>query len=398
MNKKISVVGIGMDGEKTLTFEAKHIIENAEVLIGASRMLKPFEYLGKDTFVSYKSQDIVNYINECSYKKIAVLMSGDCGFYSGAEGILPMLGGYDTEAVCGISTPVYFCAKLKIPWQNVKFVSLHGKDGNIIRNVCSNEYTFFLLGGDIDPGAICRKLCEYKLGETNVYIGENFGSEAEHIKIGKASDFTEIITERLCAVIVHNENFERYLKCCIEDSEFVRGKVPMTKSEVRGICVSKLEISRCSVCWDIGCGTGSVAIEMAVRCPDGKVYAIDKNPDAIALTDENRHKFGCDNIEIIEGNAESSLVSLPAPDRVFIGGSGGMLREVVKEAINKNPSVKIIITAVSLETLCESKDIFEKLGADTEIIQAAVTRTRKIGSHTMFNAENPIFIIRGEIK
>lgn len=398
MSKRINIIGIGMDGTETLTKKALQAIENAQILIGAQRMLDCFLKLGKPVFCSYKSKEIAEFIKECEYEKIAVLMSGDCGFYSGAERLLPLIDDFETKVICGISTPVYFASKLKIAWQNMKFVTLHGVGGNIVRHVCSNPVTFFLLGGEITPKYICKRLCEYRLGDSTVHIGENFGGSNERITTGMAKELTEIETDKLCAVIVCNENHEKNLRSCIPDSEFIRGSVPMTKSEVRSVCVAKLEIDSDSICWDIGCGTGSVAIEMAFRCPDGRVYAVEKNEEAVSLTSENRIKFGCDNIEIISGNAESVIETLPVPDCVFIGGSGSSLEQIIMKVIEKNPLAKIVATAVSLETLNQCIEIFDRIGVETEIIQLAVTRTRKVGRHTMLAAENPIFIIRRNFK
>jgi precorrin-6Y C5,15-methyltransferase (decarboxylating) len=393
MNKKISIVGTGMNGFETMTTAALNAVKNADVIIGAKRMVSLSDRLDKPVFISYDSHEIADYISNCNYEKIAVLMSGDCGFYSGAEKLIHLMKGYDTEIICGISSPVYFCSKLQIPWQNVRFVNLHGAENSIVRHVCANENTFFLMGGKIKPMDICERLCEYRMNDVDVYIGENLGYENERILRGKATDFIGTETENLCVMLVHNQEYERHIKSCIPDDEFIRGNVPMTKSIVRSVCVSKLEIAHNSVCWDIGSGTGSVSVEMAMKCADGRVYAVERNHDAVILTDKNRHKFGCDNIEIINSDAENT--DLPVPDCVFIGGSGGKLEKIISAAYGKNPDANIIITAVSLETLNAGMEIFEKYGVKSEVTQIAVTGTRKIGHHTMLNAENPIFIIRG---
>ena len=108
---KIYIVGIGMDGKKTLTAEAEKAIENADVIIGAKRMTEPFSGLGKQMSESWKTDDICAFLDECKCDTAAVLMSGDCGFYSGAQQLKTSLSGYDTEIISGISTPVYMCAK-----------------------------------------------------------------------------------------------------------------------------------------------------------------------------------------------------------------------------------------------------------------------------------------------
>jgi precorrin-6Y C5,15-methyltransferase (decarboxylating) len=170
----------------------------------------------------------------------------------------------------------------------------------------------------------------------------------------------------------------------------------MTKSEIRSSVISKLDIGRNDICWDIGCGTGSVSVEMALQCYDGAVYAVDKNDEAVKLSAENAFRFGCDNIKIISGEATQVISDFPAPDRVFIGGSCGKIKEIMNAVYDKNICAEIVITAVSLETLNEAVEAFSHFKVyNPEIVQIAVTRTRKLGNHTMLSAENPIFIIKG---
>jgi len=393
---KIYIIGIGVEGRKTLTAEAKTVIENADLLIGAERMLEPFLTLKKEYFINWKSEEISEYLSKKSVGTAAVLMSGDCGFYSGAQQLISALSDYETEIISGISSPVYFCSKIKKPWQDMRFISLHGADGNIVRNICRNELCFFLLGGDVTPSKICDKLCEYGRDKIKVYIGENLGYENEKIRSGTVADFTGIECEKLCVIVTENADFERSVPCGINDGDFIRSNVPMTKSEIRNTVISKLNIGRNDVCWDIGCGTGSVSVEIALQCFDGRVYAIDKNEEAIELTAKNAHKFGCDNIEIISGNAPEILSELPGPDKIFIGGSCGKIREILSAAYEKNCNSEVVITAVSLETLNEAVSAFADFGIDSpEIVQLAVTRTKRLGNHTLLSAENPIFIIKG---
>lgn len=392
---KIYIIGTGMDGSETLTAEAAEKIRSADVLIGAGRVLKPFLSCSKPVFSSWKSEEICEFIGKNHYETVAVLMSGDCGFFSGAEKLVQALKVYDTEIICGISSHVYFCSKIKIPWQDMNFISLHGANGNIIRNICRNKYCFFLLGGDITPAHICRKICEYDLKNINVYIGENLALENEKIYSGKAQDFTETMCSKLCVMITENKNYEHGFLSGISDNDFIRGDVPMTKSEVRSVVISKLNIGANDICWDVGCGTGSVSVEMALHCYNGTVFSVDKNASAIDLTIKNKYKFGCDNINVFHENAPECLIDFPAPNRVFIGGSCGKIGEIISTVYNKNPNADIVITAVSLETLEASINALKNFEIVPEVVQIAVTRTNKIDSHTMFAAENPVFIIKG---
>ena len=391
---KIYIVGIGMEGVKTLTKDAEKAVCEAEVLIGAERMLAPFSAYGKTEFMEYRSEEIVRYLEENKPSSAAVLMSGDCGFFSGAKRLSEQLSEYAPEIICGISSPVYLCAKLGKDWSDCCFVSLHGKKANIVRNVKTHRNTFFLLGGDITAADICRRLCTYDMGDIIVHIGEDLGYENERISSGKASEFADITTSGLCVMLCENGGYEKAVLSGIPDDLFIRGSVPMTKSEVRTVAVAGLGICDDSVCWDIGSGTGSVAVEMAVRCGNGLVCAGEKNSEAVELIEKNRIRFGCDNIEIYSGNSADVIDDLPVPDVVFVGGSGGQLFDIIDKAYSINHNIRLTVTAVSLETLSECTAIFDKLGLEAEITQIAVTRTRKVGKHTMLSAENPVYIIK----
>lgn len=387
MSRKISIVGAGMDGQCTLTAQGLEAVKNADILIGAKRMTDMFADLKKPVCGLYLSKDIAEYINGCGYENIAVIMSGDCGFYSGARGLAEYFPY--AEIIPGISSPVYFAARLKMPWSGFKMISLHGADVPVVRHVRSNRQVFALLGKEDQAARVCRKLCEYNMPNVTVHVGEDLGLAGEKIVSGKASELCSLSSSPLSVMLIENPEYEKYVPLGIPDGEFIRGNVPMTKSDIRAAVISRLNIPTDGICWDVGSGTGSVSVEMAVRCPDGRVYAAEKNSEAAELSRENFRKFGCDNISLSCKEAPEALKDFPPPDCVFIGGSGGKLREIIKLADEKNSKVNIVITAVSLETLAECSHLGE-----CEITQLAVTGTRKIGSHTMLTAENPVYIIR----
>lgn len=394
---KVCIVGTGMDGENTLTRQAEKIINGSELLIGAERMLKPFIQSGKKIFVSYKPQEIAQKLNSSECSSAAVLMSGDCGFFSGTRKLLPLLEKHDVQVIAGISSVSYFCSRIGMSYEKMKFVTLHGRSSNIAVNVKMNESCFFLLGGDMTASQVCRRLCEYGMGGVNVHIGTDFGYENEQLISGKACELADISVDGLAVLITENPDALRYIPSAISDDCFIRGEIPMTKAEVRGTAVSKLNICPDSVVWDIGCGTGSVSVEAAFRCPDGKVMAIDKKADAVNLTIENAHLFGCDNIEAAEGICPEKTKDMPIPDKVFIGGSSGNMEAIFEAVYSKNMGADIVVTAVSLETLNEAVQCFERFSVMPEIVQLAVTRTKKIGTHTMLQAQNPVFIISGRL-
>ena len=392
---KIYIVGIGMDGEKTLTAEAKNAIENADLIIGAKRITKPFASLGKNTFECWKADDIRSHLNSSDCSTAAVLMSGDCGFFSGAEALVRYLREYDTEIIAGISTPVYMCSKLGIPWQDMHFVSLHGIDANIATNVRRYAKCFLLLGGSVTPADICKRLCEYSLSSITVHIGARLAYADERMISAPACELTEVSCDGLCAVITENPVPENRTCTGIHDSRFERGNVPMTKSEIRAVLASKLGICYNDIVWDIGCGTGSVSVECALAAYDGTVFAVDKNDEAVALTKRNARKFSCDNIRVISGSAPDVLPGLARPDKVFIGGANGNISAILDAAYEGDNSPEVVISAVSLETLNEATASMKAHNMTPEITQISAVRSRVLGSHTMPDPQSPVFIIEG---
>ncbi|WP_297959578.1 precorrin-6y C5,15-methyltransferase (decarboxylating) subunit CbiE [uncultured Ruminococcus sp.] len=394
---KVYIVGTGTDGGKTLTAEAKKAINAADVLIGAGRMVEGYRDCGKTVLEEYRSGEIRRFLEEGCFGTAAVLMSGDCGFFSGAAALAEALEDFDTEIICGIASPVYLFSKLKMDWSDCNFVSLHGRSGNIVRAVCAHRLTFFLLGGEITAAQVCQRLCEYGRGAVKVYIGERLGYPDERIISGRAEELTETDASGLCVLLAENPDYERGIPGFIPDESFIRGSVPMTKAEVRCLAVAGLDIGRDDICWDIGGGTGSVSVAMALQCERGRVFSVEREPVAAELIRSNLRKFGCDNIEVREGDAVDTAAELPVPDCVFVGGSGGKLRDIVMTAAAKNSNIRLTVTAVSLETLSECTAVFDELGFEAEITQIAVTRTKKAGTHTMLSAENPVFIIKRKL-
>lgn len=183
----------------------------------------------------------------------------------------------------------------------------------------------------------------------------------------------------------------------IADKEFIRGEVPMTKQEIRAVSVAKLRLEKDSVLIDVGAGTGSVGIEAATYISLGKVYAIEKKSEGIELIKENIKKFSIKNLEVIQGTAPDDL-SIKKFNRMFVGGSSGRLDSIVEYFIKYSDEKSIIVVnAITLETISEIKNIFEKYKiTNSEIINMSVARGKKIGNYTMMYGENPIYIVTGE--
>ena len=394
VKRKVSLIGIGVSRD-TYTRMASERVREADLVIGARRMLESANTCGKATLEEYISDRIVRYLDENrNYSKIAVLFSGDIGFYSGATklGIALDKNEFDVEYVCGISSVVYFCSRIGETWQDVHLISGHGREVNIIGNVDRFEKVFSLLQDGDSVRSLCDELERYGLGDVDVTIGCDFGSDSERIFKGKPSEIRGCDFGKLCVAIIKNPD-PRNIVNGISDSDFIRGDAPMTKSEVRMLSVAKLRLNDDSVIYDIGAGTGSVSIELAQCSYNGKVYAIEMKDAAADLIEQNKLKFRTPNVEVVRGTAPESMADLPAPTHAFIGGSSGNLKDIVECLLEKNPKIRMVINAVTLETAGEIVSVIKELDlCEEEIISVSVDRTRRVGRYHLMDAQNPVYI------
>jgi precorrin-6Y C5,15-methyltransferase (decarboxylating) len=252
---------------------------------------------------------------------------------------------------------------------------------------------FALTGGVNRASDCCEALTKAGLGEVEVVIGEALTLPHERILKGQAKDFIDAELLDLAVLYVEHSNWISPNKS-LKDSDFIRGKVPMTKEEIRHLSIDKLQVEPDEVVYDIGAGTGSVAIELARKAYQGMVYAIERKEEGLELIQENRLKHGAFNLNVIKGLAPAALEGLPAPDKVFIGGSGGQMAEIVEKLLVVNPKLKLVINVVSLQGINEAIKILDGYQTmDYEVICVNVARSRKLGSYDLMMAQNPVYII-----
>ena len=170
----------------------------------------------------------------------------------------------------------------------------------------------------------------------------------------------------------------------------------MTKEEVRSVSLSRLALREDDLVWDVGAGTGSVAVEAALQAPWGRVFAVEQKPEACALIRQNRDAFSAWNLEVVEGEAPDALRDLPAPDCVFIGGSSGTLGEMLQLALQKKPAVRVVINAITLETLAEGMKWMTALPMEeVQVVQLSAARSRQAGNYHLMMGQNPVAILSG---
>jgi precorrin-6B C5,15-methyltransferase / cobalt-precorrin-6B C5,C15-methyltransferase len=339
--------------------------------------------------------DLIPLLESSKADIVGIIVSGDAGFYSAAGIIRERLGGrFEIVQISGISSLQYLCAKLGINHQNIPTVSLHGRTGNLLGGISYNRRIFALTGGDHNASEILKDLSARGLCHINVTAGEYLSMDRERIVSGTVEELSAYRFDSLCVLLFENDR-PAVRDLPLFDDEFIRADVPMTKQEIRWVSVGFLRLEPGDTVFDIGAGTGSVSVEIARKIPEGEVYAVERDERAFTLLSANREKLGAYNVIPVRGNAAEMIAGLPVPAAVFIGGSGGELERILDNLFSANSLLRVVITAVTLETLSDAVRLLKKHGCAVRISCLNVARSRETGDSSMMIAGNPVHIIAG---
>lgn len=403
---EITLAGIGMGHADCLTKEVGRAVNEADILLGAERMWEHM-HVKAEKHPFYQAKQVIPYLQSIQGSqntKIVVLFSGDSGFYSGCHPLYTALQEEIREGrlqaslriLPGISSVAYLASCIGETYQEAEVCSLHGKEVcNLARKIRNSPKTFLLTSGVKDVNRLGRLLCESGMPECEVITGYRLSYEEQRIERHTPAECCGLKEEGLYTCFVRNPYaVGRKLTHGIADAEFIRDRVPMTKEEVREVSICKLRLREGAVLYDIGSGTGSVAVEAAALSDSIQVYAVEQKKEAVSLIEKNRQQFGLENITVTEAEAPEGLWGLPAATHAFIGGSGGRLAEILAALRQINPGMRVVINAVSMETVCEIREILAKdvMIKEEEVVQLQVSRAEKAGSHHLMKAENPVWI------
>ena len=393
---EVSIVGLGPGAECAQTGEVREAIRTADCLIGAKRMLSAVAAPGRLCMEAIAPEAIADAIAaHPACARFAVIMSGDTGFFSGTKKLLPRLADCRVRVLPGLSSLSVLCARLGVSYEDVVPVSLHGRTHDIVSDVRRHARVFALVGGEDGMAALCRRLRDAGLGDVRVSVGERLSYPDEAVTCGTAAELCGHTFAPLSVALLENPA-PSAVTPGLPDELFLRAQepghvVPMTKSEVRAVCLSKLALPENAVCWDVGAGTGSVSVEMALQAPKGRVYAIERNETALALIAANRASFGLENLEVICGTAPEACAGLPVPTHVFLGGTAGNLHAILQTALEKNPQVRIVAAAVTLESAAALTACMAEF-SKAECVQVQVSRAKPAGPYHLMQAQNPVFL------
>ena len=393
---RVTLLGMGCAGED-LCASATAAIEQAELIVGAERLVRALPTTDARVVVEARTREVARILRESGASRAVVALSGDVGFFSGATRLAGLLeaDGYAVEAIPGISSVQLLAARLGRPWQDWTLASAHGRDCDVMGALRMGRPLFLLTSGSQTVRSVCKELAHAGLGSCRVTVAERLGYTDEHVREGIADQMCEGDFDELNVMLVElpGELATPRRVPGIPDEAFVRGSVPMTKQEVRACILAKLAITPDDLCWDVGAGTGAVSVELALSARE--VWAVERDAEALELVRKNRRRSRAWNLHVIDGTAPEVLDALPRPDAVFVGGSNGRLEDILDAAYTANPNVRLCVSAILLQTLALAMGWMETRGLNCEVTQVAVSRTRKLGDHSLLMAQNPVFLVTG---
>ena len=361
---------------------------NKPVFLGMGKIKDTLEQIGE---ILSKGQDVV------------MAVSGDPLMYSLYRTICndPISEGWEVDLIPGVGSLQMLGAAFGETMEEALIISVHGRAktaGSIALAVAENPKVFFLCSKEQGPAWLSQIMLDYQMDHVTVCAGANLSYEDELLESGTPEEMVQKEFPSLCVAMIKNPEPHQIVRpCFLSDEDFERDKTPMTKEEIRVLILHKMKLHPDDIVWDIGAGTGSVSIECARQVPFGTVHSVERNETAVKLIYKNKEKFSADNLFIYEGDAAKTACTLPEPDKVFIGGSGKELSQILETIAAFPKKIKVVISAVTIETIAEANELLGKYDTDFDVIQATVGRGRKIGSYHIMDTNNPVMIFTAHI-
>jgi precorrin-6Y C5,15-methyltransferase (decarboxylating) len=415
MSNKLYVIGIGY---KPLDKKAREIISRAGVILASNRLFEVFK--GYDEFEAVKDKvKVINNVNETiefikkiselpGFRAIVLLASGDPMFFGIGRRAVKEFGREIVEILPDLSSIQVAFSKIKEPWDDAFLMSLHGgpdpekrrrlpyEINDIPSLLQQYDKIAILTDRENNPSEIARVL---NRSEIIMYVCERLGYDDERIIEGTHEEIASMTFREPNVVIIKRSAPSPQSSATafgLEETEISHSRGLITKDEVRAVAIHKLRLPQKGIFWDIGAGSGSISIEVASLYPELKVFAIEKNQEQVNHIRENKKRFNALNIEIISGEAPDALIDLPAPDRVFIGGSGGRLEEIIGFMDALNWSGIVVINATTIETANAALRLLMDRDYIVDGVQVNASRFKILANKTHLSALNPVFIIRSE--
>jgi precorrin-6Y C5,15-methyltransferase (decarboxylating) len=400
MTRPVWIVGMGM-GPEDLTPAHQEAVRSAQVLVGGRRHLAVFESARAERIeiagsLALLAETIAGKVQEGL--RVAVLASGDPLFFGIGRFLAERLGGEKVRVLPNVNSVAAAFARLGRAWDEVPVVSCHGRSGGIHRllAVLTREPVVTVLTDPVtDPACIARELRARGLDDADLWIMERLGGPDERVRrfaVDQAGQHR--FADPNLVVIVQPEPVPAAIGGAEAEFERVNGLI--TKSEARAVSLALMRIRPDHTVWDLGAGSGSVALEAAVLAWNGRVVAVEKDPERSGLLFRNRRRLRRWHVDLVAARLPEGMDELPDPDRVFVGGGGRDLAAILQKAVPRlPPNGIVVVNCVLLASLETARRVLRDLGVQVDVVQVQVSRGRAVAAELRLEAQNPVWIVRG---
>jgi precorrin-6Y C5,15-methyltransferase (decarboxylating) len=401
--KTVTIIGMGM-GPKDLTAEHTKIIEKADILVGGQRLLDYFDRCAaQKKAVDKNLAGIIDFIKKrMASQSIVVLASGDPLFFGIGARLIKTLGAQNVNFYPNISSVAAAFARIKEPWNNVRVVSLHGRnnEGVLFKALEKENIVAVFTDPKNNPARLAQRLMEEDFINFKMCVFESLGTTEERFNWYSLEGAAGMVfAEPNLAILKRNSEDLKGVKPLylgMPDNYYHHQQGLITKSEIRAIALSKLRLLKDHVLWDLGAGSGSISIEACLLVSAGKVFAFEKNPERIEQIEINKSRFGVKNLEIVPTVLPEGLEGLPRPDRIFIGGGGRDLGKIITAAVTfLKPDGLVVVNTVLTQNIQTATETLKALEFKTSKVQVQINRSQDMPWGDRLEAQNPVWIISG---
>ncbi len=405
--EKIHIIGIGEDGLDGLTDRAKRLLDEADLIVGEAHSLALVgPTRAQQLPVGASLDEVVRRLSASADQRIVVLTAGDPLFYGTARYLCDRVGKDRFEVVPHVSSMQLAFARVKESWEEAFLTNLasHGL-AEVLEPIRGSEKVGLFTSEDCPPAAVARFLLDQGLDNFTAYVCENLGSPDERVTQGELAEIAEhTFSPMNVMILVRKPHVPDRPAASIgrrlfgnPDEVFLQSKPKrglLTPAEIRAVALAQLDLGPASVVWDIGAGSGSVAIEAAQIAAGGKVYAIEMDPDDHQLIVENARRFGVANLVPILGRAPDAWADLPDPDCVFVGGSGRQVSRLVEAAYARlKAGGRLVATMGSIDNVADVHQLLRDRCPDVQVWMMHLARGTYQLDRLRFQSLNPTFVV-----
>jgi precorrin-6Y C5,15-methyltransferase (decarboxylating) len=408
MDYKIYIIGIGSDGLSGLTTRGRELLQGADMVLGSDEALRRIpQFAGERFRIGTDLSELVRTLEaNLASKHLVVAATGDPLFYGVARYLCDRLGKDRFEVLPHVSSMQLAFARIKESWEEAYLTNLATHPlASVLDRIRIAETVGLFTSEQEDPPAIARELLARGLDYFRAFVCENLGAPDERVTQGDLAEIQTMEFAPLNVMILKRKpgrpdqrrSAGRFRRFGNPDDVFAQSRPKsglITQAEVRAIALAQMDVQPGSIVWDIGAGSGSVAVEAAQLADPGMVYAIEQDVADYQLIVANAQTFGVGNLKAMHGTAPAIFQELPAPDAIFVGGTGKEVGSLLEAAYKTlRPRGRLVINVATLETLSSTYQTLKALSGPVQVLLVSLSRGTEQLETIRFEAVNPTFVL-----